>query len=169
MRKIFIEGFDQSLVKMFEVEGYVVVNSILKADILCLEGGHDVSPELYHEENTDSSSSLSNDIETFGLIKMAELLEIPIVGICRGHQALCVAQGGSLKQHINGHCQWHNLDTGTVGLESIEFAGMIPVSSSHHQETVPPGRLGYKDILYAEDGTCEVILYRDVNSFGFLD
>ena len=155
---VFVEGYDQSLYDMFKEEGYTIVDNILKADLLCLEGGYDVSPEIYGEENTDSQSSLSHDINTFGLMAIATLMDIPIVGICRGHQALCVHQGGKLKQHINGHCQWHNL---------VVDGELIPVSSSHHQEAIPYSGVPSEDVYYAEDGVCEVILYREDYNLGF--
>lgn len=157
-KSVFIEGNDQSLYEMFKEEGYTLADNILVADLLCLEGGYDVSPEIYDEENTDSTSHVGKDIHTFGLMAIADCMEIPIVGICRGHQALCVFQGGELKQHIDNHCEWHNLVVGDK---------LVPVSSSHHQETIPKFSDPDDDVYYAEDGTCEAILYRDSCSFGF--
>jgi len=157
-KSVFIEGHDQSLYEMFKEEGYTIAANILVADLLCLEGGHDVSPEIYGEENTDSSSSISLDINTFGLMAIAEHMSIPIVGICRGHQALCVHQGGKLKQHIDNHCQWHNL---------VVDGELVPVSSSHHQEAVFNRRCEDLEQIYAEDGTCEIVKYTYDKYLGF--
>ena len=91
MRKVFIEGSDHLLHKMFQDEGYQVVGSLIGADLLCVEGGADVTPELYGEANEGLSGNDENkDVVTFGLMSMAELLGVPIVGICRGSQALCM-------------------------------------------------------------------------------
>ena len=152
MRKVFIEGFDSSLMSMFTEEGYEVTNDLLEADLLCLEGGADVTPELYGEANTHSGNSVARDIHTFGLMRMADLLGIPKVGICRGSQALCVHEGGSLKQHIEGHGRYHNVVYGDR---------IIYVSSTHHQESIPPA---YAEVSYSEDRTVEVAEYHNTDN-----
>ena len=158
MRKVFIEGNDHLLISMFQTEGYEVVHSLLGADLLCVEGGADVTPELYGEANEGLSGNDENkDVVTFGLMAMAEIMGVPIVGICRGSQALCVHEGGKLNQHINGHGRSHNVVYGDR---------IIPVSSTHHQEAQPLSTYMKADVLnvwYAEDGVVEVTEYGSNN------
>lgn len=152
-RKVYVEGADYSLSTMFNTEGYSLVDNIFEADLLCAEGGADVSPELYGEENTQSHVNRSKDVETFGLMTIAEMLGIPIVGVCRGSQALCVFEGGKLKQHINNHGRAHSLNVGGTYLE---------VSSTHHQESVPASD-STDEVISADDGTVEVVKYSSGN------
>lgn len=156
MRKVFVEGRDYSLFNMFKEEGWILVNSIEYADLLCLEGGADVFPPLYGEKNVSSTYNVHKDIQSFGLISVAQRLNIPVVGICRGSQVMCVNNGGKMKQHIENHCKWHDL---TVNGQTFE------VSSSHHQESIPNVSEDY--IIRSEDGTCEIVWYKDKNMMGF--
>lgn len=156
MKKVFIEGNDGRLFNMFEEIGYQFAQTVFNADLLCLEGGADVSPALYGDANTHSHSSPDKDITSFGLISIAQRLGIPVVGICRGSQVMCVHNGGKMKQHIEGHGIYHTLNV---------YGRKYYVSSSHHQESVP--LLDENNIIRADDGTCEITMYRDLNMLGF--
>jgi microsomal dipeptidase-like Zn-dependent dipeptidase/gamma-glutamyl-gamma-aminobutyrate hydrolase PuuD len=74
-----------------------------KIDGLILTGGGDLHPAFYNEEITFPSENIrvDRDIYDLTLIKMASDRQIPILGICRGLQALNVAFGGSLHQDIS--------------------------------------------------------------------
>lgn len=149
MSIVFVEGSDPLITKMFKAQGWKITTEILLADLVCLEGGSDVSPEIYGENNYASHSKSSRDIATFGLISIADLMHIPVVGICRGSQALCVARGGKLCQHVSGHSRTHSMD----------FRGAsYTVSSTHHQMCIPKDGT-YTDVGYASDGVTEVVIY----------
>lgn len=159
LKKVFIEGVDHSLTTMFEEEGFIVVDDLEDADLLCLEGGADVNPAMYGEENTASHFSNKKDIESFGLANMAQYVyNIPIVGICRGSQVLSVLNGGKLEQHIDGHALYAG--------HQLEYNGRsYHVSSAHHQEAIPNCEEG--QVLRAPDGTVEVHMYPDVRHLAF--
>lgn len=157
--KVYVEGNDQLLFDFFEEEGYELVNSVLDADLLCLEGGADVCPEWYGEENTHSTSSPATDYYSFGLLHLAHKhLGIPVVGICRGSQVMNVYNGGKMKQHINGHAGPDHL----VPYKGKDYV----VSSAHHQESIPADYVKEEDILRAYDGTVEGTIYRDKKMVG---
>lgn len=66
---------------------------------LLLSGGQDIYPGIYGKEVDTSRCGpfdLKRDSLELALIEKAMALDIPILGICRGHQMLNVALGGSL-------------------------------------------------------------------------
>ena len=73
-------------------------------DGLLLSGGGDLDPAFYGQEN-----SASVDIEPGrDALEMASWLEarrrrLPVLGICRGFQAINVFSGGRLRQDVHGH------------------------------------------------------------------
>lgn len=158
MKKVHVEAMDGQICDMFVKEGWIVTHDILEADLLCLEGGADVTPELYGEINTFSQCSLNKDVYSFGLLAIAVQRDIPVVGICRGSQVLNVYNGGKMKQHIEGHGVFsHKL---TVDGETYD------VSSTHHQESVPCEVISEDHIWRADDGTVEMIYYEEERMLG---
>jgi putative glutamine amidotransferase len=69
---------------------------------LLLTGGPDIDPAYYGEEPHPSVYGVDADTDRFelALVDAAMAREIPIFAICRGHQLLNVALGGTLDQHI---------------------------------------------------------------------
>ena len=131
-------------------------------DGLILLGGADVDP-FYYGENDEHASGIDyeRDLIEWALVRRAMAAEVPILGICRGHQMMAVAAGGSLWQDIrtqtgvkHGWGNGHKLS----GVDS-PLAGHIPtwnVNSLHHQavRTIPSG---FKATAYSKDGLIESI------------
>jgi len=71
--------------------------------IVITGGACDVPPAYYGETTTHPSMSLKENRSAFelNLAKAALAHNIPILGICGGHQLLAVALGGTLIQDIN--------------------------------------------------------------------
>ncbi len=69
---------------------------------LVLAGGADVAPTLYGEAPSTPTLELhpERDALDFALLSAAENLGAPVFGICRGHQVLNVALGGTLWQDL---------------------------------------------------------------------
>jgi putative glutamine amidotransferase len=95
-----------------------------------------------------------------------ELIErgTPLLGICRGAQAINVACGGTLHQHIPGHRQ---SDPGPTTTHEVEIVagtrlagvlgpGALAVNSFHHQAVDRLGH-GLRISARAADGTVEAI------------
>lgn len=72
-------------------------------DGLVMMGGHDVDPELYSEEPTAKLGFIYPRRDRFDLelINAARDRKIPMLGICRGHQIINVAFGGTLYQDLS--------------------------------------------------------------------
>lgn len=71
-------------------------------DALVLQGGIDVSPTSYGEQprRPEWAGDRTRDDYEIGLLRASIAANKPVLGICRGHQLLNVALGGTLHQDI---------------------------------------------------------------------
>lgn len=131
-------------------------------DGLLLLGGADISPFFYGEENLYAEYTDRNrDIVEWMLVRRAITANAPIMGICRGHQMLAVASGGSLYQDIAAQTGLQHSRGYTHKLSGVDkpLAGHLPtwtVNSLHHQavKTVP---YGFRATAHSKDGIIESI------------
>jgi putative glutamine amidotransferase len=138
-----------------------------RLDGICLSGGPDLDPIAYgaperHTELGPTEPGL--DVFELELAREADARGLPILGICRGAQALNVARGGTLHQHLPGHRQTEpaTSTTHTVHIEAgsrladIAGAGRLRVNSFHHQAVDVLGR-GLRAVARSADGIVEAI------------
>jgi putative glutamine amidotransferase len=138
-----------------------------RLDAVCLSGGPDLDPEAYgvaerHPELGPTEPGL--DAFELELARAADERGLPLLGICRGVQALNVARGGTLHQHLPGHRQTEpaSATTHTVHVEpGTRLAGLVGseilrVNSFHHQAVERLGR-GLESVAHAADGTVEAV------------
>lgn len=120
--------------KLFDAfEAVVSPDELKEGDCLLVWGGADIWPGYYNRKlsvrsHADNTPSHRDTVE-WNLMKRAEELKLPIVGICRGAQMLCALAGGYLMQHITGHGGTHTVKT----FDGKEFK----TNSLHHQMMVP--------------------------------
>jgi putative glutamine amidotransferase len=97
---------------------------------LVLPGGEDIDPSRYEEEPAAELGSVNppRDAAEFRALDAATRRDIPVLGICRGHQLLNVYFGGTL-------CQ----DIPTAMDGPISHVQTSPWGSHHHEVTVEPG------------------------------
>ncbi|MET0815899.1 MAG: gamma-glutamyl-gamma-aminobutyrate hydrolase family protein, partial [Solirubrobacteraceae bacterium] len=103
--------------------------------------------------------------------QQADRLGLPILGICRGLQALNVARGGTLHQHLpdvtDGTIDHRQTEPGHVTTHAVRIepgsrlAGILggedsDVNSFHHQAAAELGR-ELRAVAWAPDGTIEGI------------
>jgi putative glutamine amidotransferase len=138
-----------------------------RLDGACLSGGPDLDPVAYGDPTRHAELGPTEpSLDEFELALAREALDrgMPLLGICRGAQALNVACGGTLHQHVPGHRQ---TEPGTQATEEIEVfrrtklaaflgAGPLAVNSFHHQAVDRLGR-GLRISARAADGTIEAI------------
>lgn len=141
-------------------------------DGLILCGGGDPEPALFGEENNGSFGiSTMRDRQDLWLIHQFLREEKPILGICRGHQILNVAFGGSLFQHlptVNDHMGlggdlWHEIRAD--GFLKKLYGRKLTVNSCHHQGLDRIGR-GFSPIAFAADGVAEAIEHNRLPVYG---
>ncbi|MFI5620139.1 gamma-glutamyl-gamma-aminobutyrate hydrolase family protein [Streptomyces sp. NPDC051567] len=135
-----------------------------RVDGLVVVGGPDVDPVHYgaaRDPRTGSPATVRDDWE-LALIAAALEAGTPLLGICRGMQALNVVLGGTLVQHIDGHegtpgvTAWHPVRP----VPGTRYAALVPeeaqVPTYHHQAVDRLGR-GLVASAHATDGTVEAI------------
>ena len=72
-----------------------------RVDGLVVTGGRDLEPALYGQENTAGVGIYAgDDTRDIALIREAHKRRMPVLAICRGLQAVNVALGGELHQHM---------------------------------------------------------------------
>ena len=136
-----------------------------RLDGICLSGGPDLDPSAYGAPDRHSELGPTEpDLDAFelALARAADERGMPLLGICRGAQALNVARGGSLHQHVPAHRQTEpaTATTHTVHVEpGTLLAGLVGtrplrVNSFHHQAVDVLGR-GLRVVARAADGTVE--------------
>jgi putative glutamine amidotransferase len=100
-------------------EREALVEALGHVDGLILQGGADVAPGNYGEQpiKPEWAGDAVRDRFEIAAIEVAIELGKPVLGICRGHQVLNVALGGSLYQDINHqiegmlvHRDWHRYE-----------------------------------------------------------
>lgn len=144
-----------------------------RVDGLMLTGGGDVDPSAYGEPPHDKLGRVTPERDALELALCREALSrrLPVLAICRGHQVLNVATGGTLVQDIPSQIPGaldHDPDTerwdmahqvrilpGTR-LRAILGADRVAVNSFHHQAVRETGR-GVLVSATAEDGVIEGI------------
>jgi putative glutamine amidotransferase len=138
-----------------------------RLDGICLSGGPDVDPAAYgaRERHPDlGPTEPSLDAFELALAEAALARGLPILAVCRGAQALNVACGGTLHQHLPGHRQTapagdptHDVEVAARSrLARIMRARTLAVNSFHHQAVDRLGE-GLRIVGRADDGTVEAI------------
>jgi putative glutamine amidotransferase len=140
---------------------------------LLLSGGPDLDPIAYGALGHAMLGPTEPSLDAFevALARAADRRGIPILGICRGAQALNVARGGTLHQHLPditdgtvahrqtapGHhtCHEVRIVTGSL-LADVTGGSRLAVNSFHHQAIDRLGR-GLVPVAWARDGTIEAV------------
>jgi arginyl-tRNA synthetase len=134
-----------------------VPDLIGRLDGLLLSGGADLDPAHYGEAPHETVYGVSSERDSFELALLREALarDLPLLAICRGHQVLNVAMGGTLVQDIPSQIRGaldHDPKTerwlpahdvrilpGTR-LREILGRDRVAVNSFHHQSIRTPGQ-----------------------------
>jgi putative glutamine amidotransferase len=138
-----------------------------RLDGLVLAGGPDIDPVAYGALDRDARVGRTDpavDAVEQALARAADACGLPLLGICRGAQAVNVARGGTLHQHLDGHRQTAPAnapvhDVAVVPgsrLATLSGAGALAVNSFHHQAADRLGA-GLRAVAHTADGTVEAI------------
>jgi putative glutamine amidotransferase len=116
---------------------------------LLLTGGADLAPRLFGQEPAGARDGDDSRDEVEGEAwRSAAARRLPVLGICRGFQAINVFSGGTLTQHLDGH-DGPSWGQGAPLLHRMRVVGgtqlarilrptnpgtfVVQVNSSHHQ------------------------------------
>lgn len=143
-------------------------------DMLLIIGGKDFNPKVYGQQphpKLDETDDIRDEFD-IALVLRAYERRLPMFGICRGMQAINVALGGTLNQHIDNHrmltrdclpdsSRNHRVELSPNSqIAELLGLGTIETNSYHHQciaEVAP----GFVISGRAPDGTPEVIECED--------
>ena len=141
---------------------------------LLLTGGSDVDPALYGASPHRKLGKVVRERDDFELALTREALErnLPLLAICRGHQVLNVATGGTLIQdipsevtggveHDSSRERWERAHPVQIlegtRLRDILKRGTVSVNSFHHQATARVGSGLVVSAVSARDQLVEAV------------
>ena len=153
--------------------GATLADYVAELDGLVLHGGADLSPRSYGQEPRRSEWTGDEVRDRYELELVERTLEAgkPILGICRGHQVLNVAFGGTLHQDLPtdvGSSAHRDPEIHSRHFHDVELvaggglAGLYPagprqsVNSVHHQAICELGA-GLQVEARADDGVVEAV------------
>lgn len=160
----------------------VAAEKALEADAVILMGGEDLDPGLYGGPAgypDEGHHWRRADLAHIALVRTAVAHRIPLLGICRGMQAINVAMGGTLVQHMDvpGHLNPdivhdHVFARHRVLVEPDSHLAAVlgpladlDVSSAHHQCVERTG-LDLRVVAHAPDATVEAVEHVDAPVIG---
>lgn len=171
MKRVFLRGEASKLVNYTAALAACGVESVVSrtlsdaqcCDGLLLPGGADADPACYGQENIASHGiDRDRDRDEFWLIEQFRKRNRPILGICRGHQMLNIALGGTLVQDLpderhlplaDGADRIHTVTTLHPFLAE-RYGERFAVNSAHHQAVDRLGE-GLLPTCVSEDGVIE--------------
>ena len=144
-------------------------------DGLLLCGGADVDPARFGQENCGSQDiDLDRDRAEFDLIEAYLKAGKPILGICRGHQIMNIALGGTLIQDIpapvgpfhspcviRGEDRVHTVHAAPGSWFEEAWGDYFGVNSHHHQAVDRLGE-GLEPLLWSEGGIVEGMIHKSL-------
>ncbi|MDR2384586.1 MAG: gamma-glutamyl-gamma-aminobutyrate hydrolase family protein [Tannerella sp.] len=163
-----------------------LISIVKKLDGLILSGGADIDPRFYEEKPVSELGEVDSyrDIYDFELLRIAFNYQLPVFGICRGHQVINVAFGGSLYQDIHAqfsvealkHSQEEARDAASHSIKLVDISSKLrtalktkngitlPVNSFHHQavKNIAPE---FIETAISADGLNEAIEHSEYSVF----
>lgn len=138
-------------------------------DGFLITGGFDIDPKYFNEDNNGLSQNCNHSLDILDkeIVEYAALYQKPLLGICRGHQAINIFLGGSLHQDIGKTHKSIKSDHEVITFKNnfINFKPNIKVNSYHHQSI---NRLAPNMEIVAKhlDGTIEAVVHKSLPIFG---
>ena len=168
--KEFKDIFEKLNVLLFPVSSLTNLEEVVDIcdGLIVIGSAIDVNPKNYGEQPIKEIHKKTEEIDTldFAMIKKFNDVNKPILGICRGIQAINVFFGGSLYQDIPNHKLPRN-ERHNVKFEKDSFlydcykTEQMQINSLHHQAIKTVAK-GFKVVAKSEDGIVEGIENKNI-------
>ena len=119
-----------------------VRETVSRCDAMVLLGGGDVDPTSYGQTERARLFGVNSLIDKFEIAAVlhAVQLDLPLLAICRGHQVLNVALGGTLFQHLDNYEEHRDVMHGINVVSGSRIAGAMgttePLTHSWHHQAI---------------------------------
>ncbi len=173
---------DISIVYNLAVDSAVAIAS--QVDAIVITGGDDINPRWYNTPEYDQYCEGYDDYRDsleIAIINYAMANDVPILGICRGHQIMNVANGGTMIPDIetfkklpeSAHRERVKMDSIHTVIPTANSwitanypnnGGKYWVNTIHHQ-SVDKIAEGFEVAAMSPDGIIESIILNDPNHF----
>lgn len=152
-----------------------------QCDALIMSGGADINPVHYNQPVHCLCGEIDDDRDMFDykLMKKAVALEMPVLGICRGHQMINTYFGGTLFQDVTlkdsnviQHVQRGSRGKGCqyIDIEEDSFLGSVlgkkAYVNSYHHQAIDKAAPNFKVTARAVDGIIEAIEHVSKKIYG---
>ena len=137
--------------------------TVERCDGMVLLGGGDVSPSKYGREVSAQLFGVDKFIDDFEIaaVQHAISLDLPVLAICRGHQILNVAMGGTLIQHLENYevhrDTMHKVQLTQGSLVADAMGTTQPMTHSFHHQAIETVAPQLTVVGHYSDGTIEAV------------
>lgn len=144
----------------------VIHRTIDRCDAMVLLGGGDVSPTQYGQTERAQLFGVDLLIDEFEIaaVRHAIARNIPVLAICRGHQVLNVALGGSLIQHLDSTVEhrdtMHEVQMVPGSLPALAMGTHSPLVHSFHHQAIDRVASDLEVVGTFHDGTIEAVQHK---------
>jgi putative glutamine amidotransferase len=141
----------------------IIDATIDRCDAMVLLGGGDVSPTSYGQTERSRLFGVNEFIDRFEIaaIRRAITRDIPVLAICRGHQVLNVALGGTLIQHLDTTADhrdtMHDVQLVPGSKVALAMGTHEPLVHSFHHQAIDALGNGLTVVGTYRDGTIEAV------------
>ncbi|MDQ1519787.1 MAG: putative glutamine amidotransferase [Actinomycetota bacterium] len=146
----------------------VAAELLFDCDGLIMTGGGDLEPAMYEAPSGGDVREVDVDRDAVDVraVRTFHAMSRPVLGICRGAQAIAVATGGTLVQdlptagfddhwHEAKECEpAHRVEAEPGSCAADVLAGATEVNSIHHQAIADPGA-SLRATAWSPDGVIE--------------
>jgi putative glutamine amidotransferase len=142
---------------------HLIRATVERCDGMVLLGGGDVSPAQYGHEVTARLFGVDEFIDAFEIaaVQHAVALDLPVLAICRGHQILNVALGGTLIQHLENYevhrDTMHDVQLTQGSLVAEAMGTTQPMTHSFHHQAIDTAAPSLAVVGHSSDRTIEAV------------
>lgn len=144
----------------------VIHSTIDRCDAMVLLGGGDVSPTQYNQTERSQLFGVDLFIDEFEIsaVRHAIARNIPVLAVCRGHQVLNVALGGTLIQHLDTTVEhrdtMHEVQLVPGSLPALAMGTNSPLVHSFHHQAIDGVASDLEVVGTFHDGSIEAVQHK---------